>query len=85
MRHVDHDAVKGVGDVGCGADGLGRLRMVEMESDWDFGVLAGGGGELDQEVVGCVGLGPWEEEDLRGGAFRLGGADDGGYCFEVVL
>jgi hypothetical protein len=29
--------------------------------------------------------GPWEEEDLCWGFFGFGGADDGCYCFEVVL
>lgn len=29
--------------------------------------------------------GPGEEEDLGGGAFFFGGADEGGYGFEVVL
>jgi len=28
---------------------------------------------------------PWEEQDLGGRAPRFGGADEGGYCFEVVL
>ena len=54
-----------------------------MEHDGDGCGSHGGDGEVDEEggVVEC----PGKEEDLGGGAFCFGGADDGGYGFEIVL